>query len=307
MSEFQSILKELRKMNNMTQEDMSKKLGVSKQVISNWERGYTTSISPDMLQMIAKVFNTTTEFMLGINKDNLTERYNNEFGWKYPTVSNRLGTILNNYRIQKGLSEHSFSELLNINTKTYIGIEIGKYTPSLKLLKKISEITKYDIDYLTGAKDHTAIPTDKILEINGHCLPVNDFISDYHFRARFEELCHSKELEQTDIAAFLGLTNEEYIDIRYNRMPTLSELLKISYALGVSMDYLIGKTDIKLSSLNSDELNLILNYRDCLSCYKENISKRAKELSIESIAERKRSSVAADEPLKRTGTDNLGK
>ena len=66
-------------------------------------------------------------------------------------------------------------------------------------------------------------------------------------------------------------------------MPTLSELLKLSYAFGVSLDYLIGKADTRLSNLSNDELELLLDYRDCLPRFKDNIRKRAKDLSIESI------------------------
>lgn len=307
MSEFKSALKNLRKANNMTQEELSKKLGVSKQVISNWERGYTTSISPEILQTIAKIFNTTTEKILGNQKEDYSECSNNDFEWKYPEVSNRLGNILQKYRQKKELSVEQFSKTLNITTQTYIGIEMGKYTPSLKLLQKISEVTKYEIDYLTGAIDHTSIPTDKIFTINGHSFPENDFECDYHFKARFEELCRDKGINSSNVEKSLGLPKQVYIDVCWNRMPTLSELLKISYGLGVSMDYLIGKNDIRLSSLNGDELNLVLNYRECLPRYKENIYQRAKELCLESITERDNSSVAADDDLKRTGTDNLGK
>lgn len=304
MSEFKSALKNLRKANNMTQEELSKKLGVSKQVISNWERGYTTSISPEILQTIAKIFNTTTEKILGNQKEDFSHCSNNELEWKYPEVSNRLGNLLQKYRQKKELSVEQFSKTLNITTQTYIGIEVGKYTPSLKLLQKISEVTKYEIDYLTGAIDHTS---DKIITINDHSFPVNDFESDYHFKARFEELCRDKGINSSNVEKSLGLPKQVYIDVCWNRMPTLSELLKISYALGVSMDYLIGKNDIRLSNLNGDELNLVLNYRECLPRYKENIYQRAKDLCLESITERDNLSVAADDDLKRTGTDNLGK
>ena len=85
-------------------------------------------------------------------------------------------------------------------------------------------------------------------------------------------------------------------------MPTLSELLKISYAFNVSVDYLIGKTDSLIVSLTDDELELLLNYRDCKDNYKKNLRQRANDLSIASIDH----SVAADEPLplRKTGTDS---
>lgn len=88
-------------------------------------------------------------------------------------------------------------------------------------------------------------------------------------------------------------------------MPTLSELLRISYGLGLSIDYLIGKTDIPNINLTEDEVELLTNYRDCIEPYKKNIRDRAERLSIESIANSP--SVAADELNSKTGTDNLGK
>lgn len=52
-------------------------------------------------------------------------------------------------------------------------------------------------------------------------------------------------------------------------MPTLSELLRISYGLGLSLDYLVGRTDIPNIDLSSDEVELLINYRDCIEPYKK--------------------------------------
>lgn len=304
---FGERLKELRIEKGLTQIQLAKILDISKSNISKYEAG---SVEPnlDIITKCAVYFDVYTDFLLGLsdNRSNQSD-IRNSLEWKYPDVSNRLGNILKKYRQKENLSEQLFSEKLNISIEIYIGIEVGKYTPSFQLLQKISEETKYDIDYLTGAIDHTSIQTDKIIELNNHNFPINNFESDYHFKSRFEELCQNKGIDSSNVENSLGLTKQEYIDVRYNRMPTLSELLKISYALGVSMDYLIGKNDIKLSSLSGDELNLILNYRECLPKYKENICQRAKDLSIESLSVKNSSSVAADNQLKKTGTDNLGK
>lgn len=296
-------IRSLRKNAGLTQEALGKKLGVIKQTVSNWENNVSEPNS-EILLNIASIFNVQVSSLISRTD---TSHFDSDLEWKYSDVSNRLGNILKKYRQQKNLSEQLFSEKLDITIETYIGIEIGEYTPSLKLLQKISEETNYDIDYLTGSTNHTSIPTDKVYSINGHNFSINDFESDYYFRSRFEELCRDKGINSSNVEITLGLTKQEYIDVSCNRMPTLSELLKISYALGVSLDYLIGKNDIKLSSLSADELNLILNYRECLPCYKENICQRAKELSIESISERNGLSVAEDETLKKTGTENMGK
>ena len=107
---------------------------------------------------------------------------------------------------------------------------------------------------------------------------------NYHFQSRLEEYCLSRGIDYGNVKDILGLSDEEFKDIKYNRMPTLSELLRISYGLGLSLDYLVGRTDIPNIDLSSDEVELLINYRDCIEPYKKNIRDRAEKLSIESIS-----------------------
>ena len=298
-----SKIAEERKKLGLSQAELATKLKVSQKSISKYECG-TRRPSYETLLAMSSIFGVSVDYLIGASDIPIS---NDNLEWRYPPVSNRLGKILNNYREKERLSEQAISKALNITLETYINIEIGKYIPSLSLLQKISSITGYDIDYLTGAVEHTNILSNEAFKIGERDFPVLYRESDNHFKARFEELCISRGIDKTNSEKKIGLTSKEFIDISWNRMPTLAELLKISYAFGVSLDYLIGKTDIRLSDLSSDELELILNYRDCLPRYKENISKRAENLCIESIREREEKSVAADEELKKTGTDNLGK
>ncbi len=250
---------------------------------------------PNITEVIsfAECFFETTDYILCLT-DIRSTNIKQSLEWRYPPSSNRLGNILNKHRNKVNLSEQDISKKLNINTETYTGIEIGKYIPSMMLLQKLSRVTGYDIDYLTGAIDHVSIPSNELFEIDGKKFPVFYSEGNNHFKSRFEELCYNNKVDQNNVQEQLGLTKQEFIDICWNRMPTLSELLKISYAFNVSMDYLVGKTDVELSSLSDDELALIMNYRDCLPSYKKNISDRAKDLSIESIGKKEKTSVAAD-------------
>lgn len=296
-------IKNLRKELGLTQSELGHKLGVVKQTVSNWENNISEPDN-DTLVELSCILDAQLPYLLGTSDQ---RRSDNDLEWKYPHVHNRLGNILRRYRKDNNYSEQSFSQQLNIEPETYINIELGKYTPSIELLKKISEITNYDIDYLTGAIDHASLPSGETIDLGGQKVPILYAESNYHFRARFEDLCLSKGINQINAEERIGLTKQEFIDIKWNRMPTLSELLKISYAFRVSLDYLVGKSDIRLSNLNADELALILDYRDCLPNYKKYISDRAHDLSIESIKAGSLSSVAADESLKKTGTDNQGK
>lgn len=290
-------LKELRENRGMKQSELGKLLNVRDSAISKYEAG-KIPLTADTIIKLSEIFSVTADYLLGLtDRRNLDE----DSEWRYPPVSNRLGNILGDYRRKNNLSEIDFSKKLNISVELYSGIEFGKYAPTFELLKKLAAETKYDIDYLTGATDHTSIPSGETFKFGDQEIPVFYSESDYHFKARFEELCINNSINQSNAQKRLGLRKQDFTDIQYNRMPTLSELLKISYVFGVSLDYLIGKTDTRLSSLSSDELELVLNYRDCLPRYKENISKRTERLCIESLREQESESVAADD-LGDTGT-----
>ena len=61
-------LRNLRKDFNISQVDLAAKLGVTKQCVSNWENDNILP-SIEMLVKIAQYFNTSTDFLLGLNND----------------------------------------------------------------------------------------------------------------------------------------------------------------------------------------------------------------------------------------------
>jgi len=66
--DFGTVLKQLRKSHNLTQEYLGSRIGLSKAVISKYENGmgYPTF---DMLIQIADYFGVTTDYLLGVEKD----------------------------------------------------------------------------------------------------------------------------------------------------------------------------------------------------------------------------------------------
>ena len=64
ISKFKYRLKELRKNYNMTQEELANKLGIVRTAIANYETGRTNP-DPETLSIIANIFNTTTDYLLG--------------------------------------------------------------------------------------------------------------------------------------------------------------------------------------------------------------------------------------------------
>lgn len=64
--DFGSKLKELRTQNGLTQQQLATQLGVTKSVVSFYERQERTP-SPDILRKLAAVFHVSSDFLLGID------------------------------------------------------------------------------------------------------------------------------------------------------------------------------------------------------------------------------------------------
>lgn len=290
-------IRQLRTEKGLTQQELADRLVVSRSTIAGYETD-TKQPSYDVLVKMSYLFNVSTDYLLGKSDKKMD---NDMLEWRYPTAHNRLGTILKKYRNIENLTIQDFAQRLNISKDLLIDLENGIYSPSINLIQRISSVTNYDIDYITGATNNTKYPYGK-MELFGQMVDVERAEGNSHFHSRFEEYCINYPITQENVQKVLGLTYEEYSDISFNRMPTLSEILRISYAFNVSVDYLIGKTDTPFSNLSKDELELILNYRDCIDVYKKLIKERAEKLSLESTD---LLSKTTDET--KTGTDSSGK
>lgn len=60
---FRKRIHELRKSNQMTQEDLAKKLNISRHLVARWEQGIAMPDIEKLLE-IAKVFGVTTDYLL---------------------------------------------------------------------------------------------------------------------------------------------------------------------------------------------------------------------------------------------------
>lgn len=67
MVDFGNTLRTLRTQNNLTQDQLSKKLGLTKSVISAYETGLRMP-SYEVLIDISKIFKVTTDHLLGLER-----------------------------------------------------------------------------------------------------------------------------------------------------------------------------------------------------------------------------------------------
>lgn len=67
---FGDRLRELRKNNNLTQDDIAKMFNVTNNAVYSWEVGKSQP-SMEIIVALAKYFNVTTDYLLGLNQDDL--------------------------------------------------------------------------------------------------------------------------------------------------------------------------------------------------------------------------------------------
>ena len=67
MLEFKTILKKLRMQKSLTQEQLAKRLWLTKSIVSAYELG-TRFPSLDVLIKLSYTFNVSTDYLLGINR-----------------------------------------------------------------------------------------------------------------------------------------------------------------------------------------------------------------------------------------------
>ena len=64
--QVKDTIRKLRKDNNFTQVDLADKLSCNRQKVADWERGKSTPSTDDLI-LLAKIFNTSTDHLLGLS------------------------------------------------------------------------------------------------------------------------------------------------------------------------------------------------------------------------------------------------
>ena len=113
---FAYRLRELRKMNNLTQEDLSVKLNISAGAVGLYEQGRRT---PDNETLIAlsKIFDVSVDYLLGLNDVDYfhsTLKYSGDDNEEKDEIVNLINQILNN------INDESKLQQIKMFLETYI-------------------------------------------------------------------------------------------------------------------------------------------------------------------------------------------
>ena len=133
----------LREYVDLTQEEMSRVLGVNRVNISNWENGKEI-IPLEKLNIYANYFNVSIDYILGISD------LKNESVKKINLDKKLIGQNLLKFRKKFGLTQDELAQELNTTHSTISAYETGKTLILTSFLYQIAISYNVSIDELVG-------------------------------------------------------------------------------------------------------------------------------------------------------------
>lgn len=208
-----NIIKEFRKEICITQEELGKKLGVSKQTVSAWERG-VSEVSNNTLVALTSLFPVTMDYLLGMNRRN--------------HITNRLKAL----REENGMNQSELGKLLNVQGAAISKYESGEVPLTGETIVQLAEYFGVTADYLLGLTEgEDTIGTEE--KINEIAQRVGRNIRSIREQAGLsqDEFAEGFSVKQPTVA------NWE----TGKRQPDLNMLIQIAQFGGTNLDDLVMK------------------------------------------------------------------
>lgn len=161
MTNFNETLKSYRKLKKITQAELGKKVGVSSQVVSNWERGYTTGMSADMINKIADALGVDAAYLLGVSKsydgsnDWNDYFYNDEFQMRIRSIMKSKSITIDELKEKSGIPKQRIDSYIYSNAQ-----------PIAEDLIRISNVLGTSIDYLLDNSQRDRLSTQEELMLS---------------------------------------------------------------------------------------------------------------------------------------------
>lgn len=264
------------------------------ETLQKYINGDSFPSSYDLCKLV-EIFDTSADYLFGKSAIAHPKKRNTIIS-NQVDFSHRLETeIYDNYL------KAELADKLNVSISKIERLIDKKEIPTPQILEHICQILQKSTDYMLGISEFSREP-------------ITD--GQYPFHMDEESIKRIQTLigeNWTDYdASSLGLTHDEFYMMYYfGFIPHISVLQKICKYYHVSSDYLLNLSDSKLhieNTHNCNEENLLRNYRKLDEPYQQKVSGiLAEQLLQQERDHYMRLSVAADEALKKTGTDKLGK
>ena len=128
-----------------TQEELAKKLGVSRSLVNNWENGYA-NISLKQLIMLAYIYQVPIDYLLGI----IEEIDDYEYHYIDTMDLKSIGLKLKEIRKNNKMTQDKFAQKIDTKRSSISYYEIGRMMISTADLKQICETFGVSADYIVG-------------------------------------------------------------------------------------------------------------------------------------------------------------
>jgi len=247
---FYERLRAACKISKTTATTVTKELNLSSGNVGRWKAGGVPSI--EILIKLSERLNVSTDFLLG--KDNNILPSN---AIPYESFEMTPVPIVNKifYERLKDACKNSNTTATAVTLE--LGLSRGNLSrwkaggvPSIEVLIKFSERLNVSTDFLLG-KDNNKLPSKAIPYDSFEMTPVP--IVDKIFYERLKEVCKNSNTTATAVTLELGLSRGNLGRWKTGTIPNGAILSKLSERLNVSVDYLLGITDIKKPLIKGDE------------------------------------------------------
>lgn len=143
MSNIQTRIKELRKNNGYTQEELAKLLNLhSKSSIANYESGANLP-SDDIKKKMCELFDCSMDYLIGESKYKNIKKYIDQ---SYDTKNNRLKDLREDFNC----TQSQIAEFLRITRPQYSLYESGKRDIPVLILLELAQFFHCSIEYILG-------------------------------------------------------------------------------------------------------------------------------------------------------------
>ena len=145
------VMKKTRENKELTQQELSKMLGISRSTYAGWGNGIDT-IPLSKLNDLCNYFDISLDYMCGMSKQ---KQYKSIIKRKINSIL--VGNKLKLTRTKKGHTQSKTANLIHTNQPNYSRYERGKNIIPTSLIIDFSKYYKVSIDYLCGKKKDSSV------------------------------------------------------------------------------------------------------------------------------------------------------